>query len=124
VNTGTSAFASSKAGNSTKYITELIVTGTCSDGKAWTQVITQGQITLSVPQNNRVRFRFNPPTTSSNEYTVIIRVLTPCVSGTCGDITNYREVLSPDKFTIKSPQAGSTFLAPKLLAGVAEEKCG
>ena len=91
--------------------------------KDGTEVIPQDQITLTTLPNNRVRFRFNPATTNNNEYTVIIRVLTPCVSGTCGDITNYREVLSPDAFKILNPAAGSTFLASKSLAGVAEEKC-
>lgn len=123
VNTGASAFASVKTGNPTSYIPEIIVTGTCPSGAAWSEVIRQGQITLTALPNNQVRFRFNPAVTSSNEYTVIIRVATPCVSGTCAGITNYREILSPDGFKITSPTSGATFLAPKLLAGVAEESC-
>jgi hypothetical protein len=123
VNTGASAFASVKTGNPTSYIPEIIVTGTCPSGAAWSEVIKQGQITLTALPNNQVRFRFNPAVTSNNEYTVIIRVATPCVSGTCAGITNYREILSPDAVKITSPTAGSTFLASKLLAGVAEESC-
>ena len=123
VNTGTSAFASVKAGNSTSYIPEIIVSGTCPNGARWTEVIRQGQITLTALPNNQVRFRFNPPVTSNNEYTVIVRVLTPCVNNTCNGFNSYREVLSPDKFTILSPIVGATFLAPKLLSGVAEESC-
>ena len=123
VNTGTSAFASVKAGNPTSYIPEIIVSGTCPSGKGWTEVIRQGQISLTALPNNRVRFSFNPAVTSNNEYTVIVRVFRPCVNGTCAGITNYREILSPDGFKIPNPTAGSTYLAPKLLAGVAEESC-
>jgi hypothetical protein len=92
---GSNAYVKEKADDATKYAIEVIINGGCSDG-IWTKIFKKGEFTLTNVGANKVRFTIpDIPLSSTNEYTIIPRILTPCVGSnfTCNGKTNYRVVV-------------------------------
>ena len=113
-----SSFVKEKADDAAKYVIEMSVSGTCSNGDPWTKIYKKGDFGLTRIGPNGLGFSLpNVPRSSSNNYTVLPTVLSPCVGSTksCGGKTNYRQMFSPEGggFIIENPMAGGTYVVTK-----------